>query len=435
MIERYSLKEMSQVWSLENRFDKMLQVERAVAQAQGELGLIPKEAARAIQKVNFKLKNILEREKTTRHDVTAFVQELAASIGEKQGAYVHYGLTSSDVLDTGFSLQLRQAQRVLNPVIKQVKEHLKHLIQKHKSALCSGRTHGMHAEPLSFGYKLLGYLAELQRAEQTFQTAMNQTILGKFSGAVGVYAVLSPELEERVCEALGLQAEQVATQVIPRDRHARILFALNLFGVFWERLALELRHLQRTEVGEVSEGFFKGQTGSSAMPHKKNPISSENLTGLARLLRSYLSPSLENVSLWHERDISHSSVERVIFPDAFTLAHYALNRLVEILKNLQVNQERMKQNMNLSQGLQFSSRVLTVLVSRGLPRSEAYPLVQKISHSLKPGESFENLLKQNAQIKKYLTAQELSDIFSGKEYSAALEKRIDWVLKELDKNP
>jgi len=434
MISRYSLKEMSQVWSLENRFDKMLQVERAVAQAQGELGLIPKESARAIQKANFKLENILTREKTTRHDVTAFVQELAASVGEKHRAYLHYGLTSSDVLDTGLSLQLRQAQRVLNPVIDQVKIHLENLIKKHKSTLCSGRTHGMHAEPLSFGFKLLGHLAEFRRAEQTFQKAIDQAVLGKFSGAVGVYTVLSPEVEERVCEALGLPAELVATQVIPRDRHARVLFAFSLFGVFWERLALELRHLQRTEVGEVSEGFFKGQMGSSTMPHKKNPISSENLTGLSRLLRSYLAPALENVSLWHERDISHSSVERVIFPDAFILVHYALNRLVDILKNLQVNEERMKQNMSLSQGLQFSSRVLAALVSKGLSRSETYLLVQKISHSLKPRESFEDCLKQNAQIKKHLSSQELGDIFSGKKYASSLEKRIDQVLKELNKN-
>ena len=433
MISRYSLKEMSQVWSLENRFDKMLQVERAVAQAQGELGLIPKESARAIQKANFKLENILIKEKTTRHDVTAFVQELAASVSEKHRAYLHYGLTSSDVVDTGLSLQIRQAQRVLNPIIEQIKTHLENLIKKHKSTLCSGRTHGMHAEPLSFGFKLLGHLAEFRRAEQTFQKAIDQAVLGKLSGAVGVYAVLSPEVEERVCEALGLPAELVATQVIPRDRHARVLFALGLFGVFWERLALELRHLQRTEVGEVSEGFFKGQTGSSAMPHKKNPISSENLTGVARLLRSYLAPALENISLWHERDISHSSVERVIFPDAFTLVHYALNRLVGILENLQVNEERMKQNMDLSQGLQFSSRVLSALVLKGLSRSEAYPLVQKISHNLKPGESFEDCLKQNAQIKKHLSSQELSDIFSGKKYSADLEKRINWVLKELNK--
>ena len=434
MISRYSLKEMSQVWSLENRFDKMLQVERAVAQAQGELGLIPKESARAIQKANFKLEGILRREQTTRHDVTAFIQELAASLGEKHRAYVHYGLTSSDVLDTGLSLQLRQARRVLSPVISRVRECLETLIKKHKNTVCSGRTHGMHAEPLSFGFKMLGHLAELQRVERTFQGAMDQAVLGKLSGAVGVYTVFSPEVEERVCEALGLPAELVATQVIPRDRHARVLFALSLFGAFLERLALELRHLQRTEVGEVSEGFSKGQTGSSAMPHKKNPISSENLTGLARLLRSYLAPALENVSLWHERDISHSSVERVIFPDAFILVHYALNRLANILKNLQVNEERMKQNINLSQGLQFSSRVLTALVSKGLSRNEAYSLVQKVSHSLKPDESFENSLKQNTQVKTYLTSQELSDIFSGKKYAPDLEKRINQVLKELNKH-
>ena len=433
MIPRYSLKDMSQVWSLESRFGKMLQVEKAAARVQGEMGLIPKESARAIQKARFKLENILKREETTRHDVTAFVQELAASLGKKQGAYIHYGLTSSDVLDTGFSLQLKEAQEVLNPVISKVRKNLEALVKSHKNTLCSGRTHGMHAEPVSFGFKMLGHLAELRRAENTFKKAMEEAARGKLSGAVGGYTVLSPEVEKRVCKALNLKPELVATQVIPRDRHVRVLFALSLFGVFWERIALEFRHLQRTEVGEVSEGFSPGQTGSSAMPHKKNPISSENLTGLARLLRSFISPALENVSLWHERDISHSSVERVIFPDAFILVHYGLNRLAGILKNLQVNKERMKQNMNLSQGLQFSSRVLTALVAKGLSRNEAYVLVQKISHSLKSGESFENCLKQNAQVKKHLTARELRDIFSGKKYGGNLEKRIDWVLKELSK--
>ena len=431
MIARYSLKEMARVWSPENRFEKMREVELATAKIQGEMGLIPKESAVALKKTRFTLKGVLRREKTTRHDVTAFIQELASSVSEKHGAWLHYGLTSSDVLDTALSLQLKEAEKVLRPAVEGVKTQLTRLAETHKTTLCAGRTHGMHAEPVSFGFKMLGYLSELKRAESTFQEAVQQAARGKLSGAVGAYTVLPPEVEKRVCAELNLKPELTATQVIPRDRHVRVLFALNLFGVFWERPALELRHLQRTEVGETAEGFFTGQTGSSAMPHKKNPISSENLTGLARLVRSCLSPALENVSLWHERDISHSSVERVIFPDAFILTHYGLTRLTDILKNLQVNKERMRQNISLSQGLVFSSQVLTALIAKGLSRKKAYPLVQKISHSLKPGESFEDRLKKNPLVKKHLSSKILSDIFSGKKSEMFLKKRVDEILKQL----
>ena len=428
MIERYSLKDMSQIWTLENRFSKMLEVEKAVAQIQGEMSVIPKKAAKAIlQKGRFTLKGIQKEEQKTKHDVTAFVNEVTRHLGS-EGGYVHYGLTSSDVLDTAFSLQLKDSGKVLQTAVKEVKKQFRKLITAHKGTLCCGRTHGMHAEPTTFGFKLLNHLMMLKRAEDTFNQFLNEALMGKFSGAVGAYSALSPEIESKICKKLGLKPERAATQVIPRDRHCRILFSLSLMGAFIERFALEIRHLQRTEVAEVSEGFSSGQTGSSAMPHKKNPISSENLTGLARLLRSYTAPALENISLWHERDISHSSVERVIFPDAFILTHFALNRLADILKHLKVHANQMKQNLQLSQDRMFSSRVLNALVAKGIPRKEAYKKVQGLSLNLKEGEGFSQKAKKH--LGEIFTSQELADIFSHK-HLLSLEKQIDSILNKL----
>lgn len=431
MIERYSLKEMSSVWSLESRFAFMLKVEQAVAQAQGEMGIIPKKAAQAInsQRAKFSVKGILKREQSTKHDVTAFVDEVAHSLGT-DGAFVHYGLTSSDVLDTALGLQLKQSSKVLNKSIETLTITLKKIVQTHKNTLCCGRTHGIQAEPTTFGFKMLGHLVELKRAEHSFQKASEMAFIGKLSGAVGTYASLSPQVENKVCKILKLQPETLATQVVPRDRLARVIFSLSLIGACLERLSVELRHLQRTEVSEVTEGFGKKQTGSSAMPHKKNPISAENMTGLSRLLRSYVQPSLENISLWHERDISHSSVERVILPDAFTLAHYMLYRMDGLLKKLEVNKDKMKDNLWLSGGLVFSSQVLNALVVKGLPRQKAYPLVQSISHKMKKTEDFKSLLQQNTEIKKILTPQELNDVFSGKKHLKSVSQHINKILKK-----
>ena len=431
MIARYSLKKMAKLWSLENRFCYMLQVEQAVAKAQGELGIIPKKAAESINsKSKISLAGILKREEKTRHDVTAFINEVASSL-KADGSYFHYGLTSSDVLDTALSLQIRESSKLINESIKELKKTLRKLVETHKGTLCSGRTHGIHAEPTSFGFKILGHLVELQRAEETFNNFTKQSLVVKLSGAVGTYSSLSSKVEEKVSKFLKLKPETLATQVIPRDRFARLVFSLSLLGSFLERLSIELRHLQRTEVSEVLEGFKLGQTGSSAMPHKKNPISSENLTGIARLLRSYVNPSLENISLWHERDISHSSVERVILPDAFTLAHYGLERMTKLLKNLQVNKKKMAENLWSSQGLVFSSQVLNSLVSKGLSREESYSLIQSISHKIKPRDSFQDLLKKDPQVKKYLTQKDLKDIFSGQKHLSSLLAHIRKVLKEI----
>ena len=429
MIDRYSLKEMSQIWSPESRFHFMLKVEKNIAKIQGELGLIPKVSAKAIySKAYFNYKNILKKEQISHHDVTAFIDEVASHL-DKHGAYFHYGLTSSDVLDTALSLQIQTSKKLLDKKFKSLKKTLKQIVITHKNTVCAGRTHGIHAEPTTFGFKILGYLAELSRAEHSFNQAVSMCSIVKISGAVGVYSSLSSQVEKKVGHKLSLQAETIATQVVPRDRIARLIFCLSLIGSFIERLSIELRHLQRTEVAEVTESFYEGQKGSSAMPHKKNPISAENLTGIARLLRSYVTPALENISLWHERDISHSSVERVILPDSFILTHYALTRLEKLLKNLKINKDKMKQNLNSTKGLVFSSQVLNALIHKSFPRKEAYPLVQKISQNLKENESLKSALLKNQEIKKYLTNKEIEDIFSGqRDY---LLRHLTKTLKEL----
>lgn len=416
MVERYTRKEMGDLWTPSSRFENMMQVEVAVALVQGEMGLIPKEAAQKIQqKAAFQYERILEIEKETRHDVIAFVSNMAENVGP-EGRYIHYGLTSSDVLDTALSVQIQRAGKVLMMSISKLARSLKTLSLAHEKTLCAGRTHGMHAEPTTFGYKMAGFYFEIKRNQDRVERALQQMAVGKLSGAVGTYSFLTPDFEKKVCDRLGLTFETVATQVIPRDRHAEVLTALALLGTALERLGTEIRHLQRTEVNEVQEGFAPGQKGSSAMPHKKNPIGAENLTGCARLLRSYALSALENVALWHERDISHSSVERVIFPDAFILADYACDRLATMMAQLQVNEEQMQKNMALSQGQLFSSHLLLHLVDQGLSREEGYKLVQTASHELKPGENLKDKLAESPQTKKYFDEKTLQSIFSGERH-------------------
>lgn len=424
MIERYTRQEMGALWHGERRFAYMLEVEKTVALVQAELGIIPAEAASAIERRgHFELSRILELEKTTRHDVIAFVSNVAENVGE-YGRFVHYGLTSSDVLDTALSLQVRAAAQIVEKSLSRLLVALRMQALKHARTLCAGRTHGMHAEPTSFGLKMAGALAELQRNHRRFRRAVEQMAIAKLSGAVGTYSAQAPRVEELVAERLGLQAEIIATQVIPRDRHAELIATLAFLGNGLERLAVELRHLQRTELGEVYEGFASGQKGSSAMPHKKNPISSENLTGVARLLRGYAQAAMEDVALWHERDISHSAVERVIFPDAFILVDYALDRMATVIENLQVDVQRMRENMDLSQGQLFSSHVLLALVERGLAREQAYAWVQRVSHGLMPGEKLLEKLLADAEIIKILPPQELMSIFSGERHLAMVENLI-----------
>ncbi len=430
MIERYTRSEMGEIWTLENRFNHMLEVEKAVARVQAKLKIIPSEAADAIQRAKFNVKRISEIEKTTKHDVIAFVSSAAESIG-KFGAYIHFGMTSSDVLDSALSLQLLSAEKVLFESLNRLRRALLQKVKKNKLTLCAGRTHGMHAEPTSFGFKLAGFLVELDRNAVRVRSAISNAATLKLSGAVGTYSSQSMEVEEGVAEELGLKQETVATQVIPRDRHAEIFTGLALLGSGLERLAVELRHLQRTELGEAIEGFNKGQKGSSAMPHKKNPISSENITGLARLLRGYALAALENVALWHERDISHSSVERVIFPDAFIVADYALDRMAGVIENLQVDSDRMLENMELSQGQLFSSHLLLALVQTGLSREQAYALVQGVSHKLKKGESLKHKVLTDKKITNRLTKKAIYEIFSGETHKKSIQKILNKVLKDL----
>lgn len=429
MIERYTRKKMGQHWALETRFEKLLEVEKAVAKAQATMNIIPRAAAKSINdKGAFSLKRIAEIEATTRHDVIAFVSNVAEKVGP-HGKYVHYGLTSSDVLDTALSLQIAEAGELLEDSFEDLEKALVKISKKHAESLCAGRTHGMHAELTSFGYKMAGFYQEFLRHQDRIEEALEDCCIGKISGAVGTYSFLPQELEERVCKLLDLEPETVATQVIPRDRHANLLSAFALYGGFIERLSVELRHLQRTEVGEVIEGFQKGQKGSSAMPHKKNPISGENLTGIARLLRSYAMAALENQALWHERDISHSSVERVIFPDAFILVDYATDRLARTLNNLKVDTQRMKHNISLSQGSLFSSHVLLALVDKGLSREEAYAHVQRVSHGLKPNEDLRSALKKDKDVSQLLKKKEVDAIFNEQKLKRQFKTLVTKVLR------
>lgn len=413
---------MAALWNPESRFQFMLDVEVAVAKAQAEMGLIPQSAAKAIgERARFDVHEIDEIEKTTRHDVIAFVSSVAKAVGD-EGRYVHYGLTSSDVLDTALSLQIQRAGSVLLKSLASWELALVKLVEKHAATLCAGRTHGMHAEPTSFGYKMAGHLTEVRRSMARLARALEQLKVGKISGAVGTFSALPQELEAKVCANLGLRPELVSTQVLPRDRHAELFFAFALIGTALERLSIELRHLQRTEVAEVREGFQKGQKGSSAMPHKRNPIGPENLTGAARMLRSYLVGALDNVALWHERDISHSSVERVFLGDAFILADYAADRMAKILVDLEVLEEQMAKNMQLSQGQLMSSHLLLALVKKGLSREEAYSMVQKLSHDLQLGEHLKDKAKKSLEIQKCLSEAEVEGVFAGQGLKDHLRK-------------
>ena len=428
MIERYTRKEMGDLWTASRRFHFLLQVEKAVAQVQGEMNLIPQVASKAIQeKAYFSMQQIIEIEQVTKHDVVAFVNVVAESVGE-HGKYLHYGLTSSDVLDTALSLQIGQAYHILEKGISRLEAILKQQSQKHAQTLCAGRTHGMHAQPTTYGLKLAGHFCELRRQRQRLETAIYQCLICKLSGAVGTYTTLPPAVENKVAHRLNLKVETVATQVVPRDRHLEVILALTQYGLGIERLAIELRHLQRTEVGEVCEGFEKGQQGSSAMPHKKNPITGENLTGIARLLRGYTVSALENTALWHERDISHSCVERVIFPDSFILLDYAIDRMTQLLSAMKVDPQRMKANMDISRGQMFSSYLLLALVKKGYSRQRAYTLIQQISHSLQKGEFLKQAFQDHPEGRKFLNDEELEVVFSGQDVVKNAQKIIDQVL-------
>jgi len=379
MIDRYTRPEMGALWTLDNKFRVWLEVELAVCEAWHRLGVIPAEAMEDIRaKADFDVERILEIEETTRHDVIAFLTAVEEKVGPS-ARYIHLGCTSSDIVDTANGVLLSRAGAMILEALDRLLAVLADVAKANKGRLCMGRTHGIHAEPTSFGLKMAGFYAEFSRHRERFLAALDGVCVGKISGAVGTYAFLSPEMEEIALGILGLSVDPVSTQIVQRDRHAHFFTSLALLAGGVERLCVELRHLQRTEVLEVEEGFAKGQKGSSAMPHKKNPISAENMTGLSRLVRTNALAALENQALWHERDISHSSVERVIMPDSTILADYVLHRLAGLLSGLRVIPENMERNLMSSMGLFFSQRVLLALVEGGMARQQAYELVQGVA--------------------------------------------------------
>jgi adenylosuccinate lyase len=412
MIPRYSRKEMARIWSEENKYTTWLQVELAAMEAMAECGIIPREApARAFGKAACDVEQILALEEKTHHDVAAFVDQVAACLGE-DGRYFHFGLTSSDVLDTALALRLKEAADLLQADLDELLTVLKERAYEFKDLPMVGRTHGVHAEPITLGLKFSLWFAEFQRHRARLAAARQTIAVGKLSGAVGTFAHLPPEVEAKTCARLGLTPAPISTQVIQRDRHAEYFLTLALIGASVEKVALEIRHLQRTEVREAEEFFAAGQKGSSAMPHKRNPVLSENLCGLARLLRANALAALENVPLWHERDISHSSVERLIAPDSTVLLDFMLARLTRLLKNLTVYPINMIKNLNLTHGLIFSQGLLLALIGKGLSRDAAYRLVQRPAMQVwEQGGEFLSLVQEDAEIARHLTPAELAAIF------------------------
>jgi adenylosuccinate lyase len=378
VIARYTRPEIGAVWTQQAKLESWLEVELAATEAWAEEGVVPREAAEeARANAAFTVAAVEERERVTDHDVAAFVDVLAGSVGGEAGRWIHYGLTSSDVLDTALALQLRRAGEILVAGARGYRDALRDRALEQRDTLCVGRTHGVHAEPTTFGLRLAGFAFEADRNLRRLQDAFAQLAVGKLSGAVGTYASVPPAVEARVMKRLGLGREDVATQVVPRDRHAQLLSAIAIAGAGLERFATEVRNLQRTEVREVEEPFAAGQKGSSAMPHKRNPIRTERITGLARVLRGYASAGVENVALWHERDISHSGAERVILPDATILLDYMQDLATKVAAGMTVNTERMRENLGLTHGALFSQRALTALVESGMSRDDAYRVVQE----------------------------------------------------------
>jgi len=404
---------MSKLWSEQHQFEVWLQVELAACHAWSQIGVIPEDDVKILQEhASFDIKRIHEIEKSTRHDVVAFTRSVSEGLGPER-KWIHYGLTSSDVVDTAWSVRLTEANHLLVHALEQLLDILHTRAIEHRHTLMMGRTHGVHAEPTTFGLKLGLYYAEMRRNLIRLKSVAEEVRTGKLSGAVGTFAHTPPEVERITCELLGLRPEPIATQVIQRDRHAHYVSVLALIGASLEKIAVEIRHLQRSEVREVEESFGSGQKGSSAMPHKRNPVGSENITGCARLLRGYMVSAMENVALWHERDISHSSVERVILPDATTVLHYALVRLTRILKNLVVDPDRMKRNLEATYGLYNSQRLMLKLIDRGLTREEAYDLVQPLAmKSWNHEQNFQSLVCASDDVMKHLSAEEIHQLFS-----------------------
>jgi len=430
MIERYSRPQMKQVWSEENKFQKWLEVELAVCQAWAEVGVIPQEAIPKLKQARLDLKRMNEILKVTHHDMTAFLNALAETLGE-ESRFIHLGLTSSDVVDTALSLQLLEAADLLAQDIDGLLQILKAKALEHKNTIMMGRTHGVHAEPITLGLKLALWYSEMERNRQRLGEAQRAIAVGKLSGAVGTHATVPPKVEELACARLGMAVAPISSQIIQRDRHAQFVTTLALIASSLEKFATEIRGLQRTEILEMEEPFELGQTGSSAMPHKRNPELCERICGLARLMRGYALTSMENIALWHERDISHSSTERIILPDSCLLLDYTLDLFSYIMKGLQVYPERMRQNLEVTQGLVFSQRVMLTLIEKGLSRQQAYAIVQRNSLTAwKEKKSFLKLLESDPEVTGKLSRGELHRLFDYNFFVKHIDdsfRRLGWV--------
>ena len=412
MIERYTTKEMGRIWSDENKFSTWLKVEIAVTEVLTDDQIVPKEDLQTIkQKAAFNVERILEIEEETHHDVIAFLTNLSENIGPSS-RFIHLGMTSSDLLDTSLALLCKESGQIILSKLELFYQTLRKMAVKHKDTFQIGRSHGVHAEPITFGLKLALWSEEVKRHIHRFSNALDDIQFGKISGAVGTYQHLDPSVEERACNKLGLKASTVSNQVVQRDHHANFLSSLALIGCTIEKIAVEIRHLQRTEVLEAEEFFAKGQKGSSAMPHKRNPIITERLTGFARLLRANAMAAMENVALWHERDISHSSVERIIIPDSTNLMDYMLMKVNKLFENLIVYPDNMLKNLNMTNGLIFSQEVLLILVQKGISREDAYKLVQKNAMQVwEQNKDFKTLLKSDKDILNLLSENEIDSLF------------------------
>ncbi|PKM86767.1 MAG: adenylosuccinate lyase [Firmicutes bacterium HGW-Firmicutes-12] len=426
MIERYTMKEIGKIWTEENRWGVILEIEVLACEAMAELNLIPLDAARIIrEKAGFNIERIREIEETTRHDVIAFLTNVAEHVGD-EAKYIHMGMTSSDVLDTALSVQMKQAGELILEKLVVLSGVLKEKAVQYKDALMMGRSHGVHAEPVTFGLKMALWYTENERNIARMKEAIKTISVGKISGAVGTFANISPHIEEYVCEKMSLEPALVATQVIQRDRHAHYLSTLAVIASTLDKFATEIRHLQRTEVLEAEEPFAQGQKGSSAMPHKRNPVMCERISGLSRIIRSNSVTAFENVVLWHERDISHSSAERIILPDSTIALYYILDQTIKVMRDLKVNTDNMKDNVTKTLGLVFSQRVMLALVEKGLAREQAYQLTQRNAMiAWDEKKALKELVLEDAEIMNYLLPAEVESLF---DYEYHL-KNIDYILK------
>src|SRR6266481_1008575 len=423
MIERYSLPEMVAIWSEAHKTDTWLRVELLVCEAWAREGVIPAEAMEKIRAARYNPQRMQEIEQETHHDIISFLRSIQEQLGP-EGRFIHLGLTSSDVLDTGLAAQLKEAGVLLSKSLAELSQAVAKQAVQYKYTLMAGRTHGIHAEPMTFGLKLALWLDELRRGQQRLAAALEQVTVGKISGAVGTHASVPPQIEEFVCEQLGLGVAAVSSQIVQRDSHANFITILALIGSSLEKMAQEIRHLQRTEVGEAFEPFEAGQQGSSAMPHKRNPELCERISGLARVLRGFAVTSMENVALWHERDISHSSAERIIIPDACTLLHYILHIFNKVTSGLQVDEERMLSNLNMTGGLIFSQRILLALIEKGVGRQDAYQMVQRnakkvwsmSSNGSIQGQVLIQALSKDDEVTRYLSYDELNELTNTEYY-------------------